>query len=235
MDHFNYRPQSYATFKQRYIVSSKYWGSAQSNSPIFAWLGAESPINFDPRSVGFLTDNAPVLRLLLSTHSSFNYYLNVDKKSLKTRDIISEKSDATRIKVDGDLAPSQTKIGELDWAPLQYLELTMYLCLKVGSFEEFCAAAGKGRLRLSRTARGVEEGAAIELQRDIFVEHDVVRILRTPTSPQYEDSWFWKGDLKGAYTVKHGYHLLTRHHLAQDRFCSGIYRMEKIMGPPSAA
>nr|GMD27279.1 lysosomal Pro-X carboxypeptidase-like [Ipomoea batatas] len=52
LDHFNYAPQSYATFQQRYIVNSKYWGGAQSNSPIFAWLGAESPIDFDPKFYG---------------------------------------------------------------------------------------------------------------------------------------------------------------------------------------
>nr|GMD24117.1 lysosomal Pro-X carboxypeptidase-like [Ipomoea batatas] len=73
LDHFNYGPQSYATFKQRYIVSSKYWGGAKSNSPIFAWLGAESPIDDDPKFVGFLTDNAPRFKALL-VYIEHRYY-----------------------------------------------------------------------------------------------------------------------------------------------------------------
>ncbi|XP_019176721.1 PREDICTED: lysosomal Pro-X carboxypeptidase-like [Ipomoea nil] len=73
LDHFNYRPQSYATFKQRYIVNSKFWGGAQSNSPIFAWLGAETPIDYDPIAIGFLTDNAPRFKALL-VYIEHRYY-----------------------------------------------------------------------------------------------------------------------------------------------------------------
>nr|GMD28462.1 lysosomal Pro-X carboxypeptidase-like [Ipomoea batatas] len=65
LDHFNYAPESYATFQQRYIVNSKYWGGAQSNSPIFAWLGAESPIDFDPKTAGFLPNITPHFKALL--------------------------------------------------------------------------------------------------------------------------------------------------------------------------
>nr|GLL33996.1 lysosomal Pro-X carboxypeptidase-like [Ipomoea trifida] len=73
LDHFNYRSQSYDTFKQRYIVNSKFWGGAQFNSPIFAWLGAETPINYDPIGVGFLTDNAPGFKALL-VYIEHRYY-----------------------------------------------------------------------------------------------------------------------------------------------------------------
>ncbi|XP_019176057.1 PREDICTED: lysosomal Pro-X carboxypeptidase-like [Ipomoea nil] len=73
LDHFNYRPQSYATIKQRYIVNSKYWGGAQSNSPIFAWLGAEAPIDYDPIGIGFLTDNAARFKALL-VYIEHRYY-----------------------------------------------------------------------------------------------------------------------------------------------------------------
>ncbi|PON53408.1 Peptidase S [Parasponia andersonii] len=45
LDHFNYRPESYSTFQQRYLVNSKYWGGP--NAPIFAYLGAEAPIDND--------------------------------------------------------------------------------------------------------------------------------------------------------------------------------------------
>lgn len=49
----------------------------------------------------------------------------------------------------------------------------------------------------------------VELIRDIFSDNDVKRILSTPIPPLHNDSWCWKGDVRGQYTVKHGYHLLT--------------------------
>lgn len=64
LDHFNYAPQSYATFRQRYVVSSKYWGGAASNSPIFAYLGAEDPLDEDLPIIGFLSDNAAYFKSL---------------------------------------------------------------------------------------------------------------------------------------------------------------------------
>lgn len=64
LDHFNYAPQSYATFRQRYVVSSKHWGGASSNSPIFAYLGAEAPLDGDLTVIGFLRDNAPYFNSL---------------------------------------------------------------------------------------------------------------------------------------------------------------------------
>ncbi|CAK9150482.1 unnamed protein product [Ilex paraguariensis] len=47
VDHFNYRPQSYATFQQWYVINYKYWGGASSNAPIFVYLGAEAPLDYD--------------------------------------------------------------------------------------------------------------------------------------------------------------------------------------------
>ncbi|XP_031120872.1 uncharacterized protein LOC116024110 [Ipomoea triloba] len=44
-----------------------------------------------------------------------------------------------------------------------------------------------------------------QILRDIFNPIDVERILQIPVSPHYEDSWFWLGDPKGSYSVKHGY------------------------------
>ncbi|XP_019198290.1 PREDICTED: uncharacterized protein LOC109192159 [Ipomoea nil] len=43
-----------------------------------------------------------------------------------------------------------------------------------------------------------------ELIRDIFDPQDVPRILSTPVSPEYEDSWCWFGDIRRVYTAKHG-------------------------------
>ncbi|KAF8034745.1 hypothetical protein BT93_C0911 [Corymbia citriodora subsp. variegata] len=65
LDHFNYRPESYTAFNQRYVVNSKYWGGADSGAPIFAFLGAEAPIDGDVANAGFLTDNAAEFRALL--------------------------------------------------------------------------------------------------------------------------------------------------------------------------
>ncbi|XP_019155964.1 PREDICTED: uncharacterized protein LOC109152773 [Ipomoea nil] len=56
----------------------------------------------------------------------------------------------------------------------------------------------------------------VELLRDIFNEADVPRILNTPVSIQSSDTWYWKGDLRGLYSVKHGYNSLMREHLSQE-------------------
>lgn len=63
LDHFNYNPQSYTTFKQRYDLNFKHWGGSQKNAPIFAYLGAEEPLGRHPR-VGFMMENAPRFRAL---------------------------------------------------------------------------------------------------------------------------------------------------------------------------
>ncbi|XP_049353667.1 uncharacterized protein LOC125818170 [Solanum verrucosum] len=73
LDHFNYGPKSYSTFKQRYIINSKYWGGSNSSSPIFAYLGAESSIDRDPLGIGFLTDFAPQFKALL-VYMEHRYY-----------------------------------------------------------------------------------------------------------------------------------------------------------------
>ncbi|CAH9135263.1 unnamed protein product [Cuscuta epithymum] len=62
LDHFNYAPQSYDTFDQRYIVNSQHWAPG---GPIFAWLGDEAPVDEDLPIIGFLTDNAPRFKALL--------------------------------------------------------------------------------------------------------------------------------------------------------------------------
>ncbi|XP_022152914.1 lysosomal Pro-X carboxypeptidase-like [Momordica charantia] len=47
LDHFNYQPQSYITFDQRYIINFKYWEGVNPNIPIFAYLGAEGSLDND--------------------------------------------------------------------------------------------------------------------------------------------------------------------------------------------
>ncbi|KAB1227358.1 Lysosomal Pro-X carboxypeptidase [Morella rubra] len=43
LDHFNYRPESYATFQQRYVVNSKYWGGANSKLTRHRYYGKSIP------------------------------------------------------------------------------------------------------------------------------------------------------------------------------------------------
>ncbi|KAL5131949.1 Lysosomal Pro-X carboxypeptidase [Glycine soja] len=73
LDHFNYRPESYKTFQQRYLINFKYWGGANSSAPIFAYLGAEEPIDGSPELIGFLTDNAASFNALI-VYIEHRYY-----------------------------------------------------------------------------------------------------------------------------------------------------------------
>ncbi|OIW01983.1 hypothetical protein TanjilG_14014 [Lupinus angustifolius] len=72
LDHFNYRPDSYSTFPQRYIINFKHWGGAKSNAPIFAYFGAEEPLP-DDMHVGLLEDNAPKFNALV-VYIEHRYY-----------------------------------------------------------------------------------------------------------------------------------------------------------------
>ncbi|KAJ6739640.1 PROTEASE S28 PRO-X CARBOXYPEPTIDASE-RELATED [Salix koriyanagi] len=65
LDHFNYRPESYDTFSQRYLINSKYWGGANVSAPVLVFLGAEAPIDGDLAAFGFLSDNAVQFSSLL--------------------------------------------------------------------------------------------------------------------------------------------------------------------------
>jgi lysosomal Pro-X carboxypeptidase len=64
LDHFNYRPDSYTTFKQRYVINYRFWGGANASAPIFAYLGAEESLDDDLPIIGFLSDNAPRFQAL---------------------------------------------------------------------------------------------------------------------------------------------------------------------------
>ncbi|CAL5183538.1 unnamed protein product [Lathyrus oleraceus] len=73
LDHFNYKPESYNTFDQRYLINFKYWGGANYSAPIFVYLGAEDAIDPSPYSVGFMIDNAPTFKALL-VYIEHRYY-----------------------------------------------------------------------------------------------------------------------------------------------------------------
>nr|GMC46639.1 uncharacterized protein LOC109154734 [Ipomoea batatas] len=56
----------------------------------------------------------------------------------------------------------------------------------------------------------------IDLLHDIFDDQDVERILRTPVSSLFSDCWYWKGDLRGQYSVHLGYQAQTNDLLVQE-------------------
>ncbi|KAH7531139.1 hypothetical protein JRO89_XSUnG0014700 [Xanthoceras sorbifolium] len=73
LDHFNYRPDSYTTFQQRFIINFNYWGGANTSSPIFVYLGAEEALDRDLDLIGFLPDNAPRFNALM-VYIEHRYY-----------------------------------------------------------------------------------------------------------------------------------------------------------------
>ncbi|KAK8990219.1 hypothetical protein V6N11_008925 [Hibiscus sabdariffa] len=73
LDHFNYLPESYATFQQRYVINFKHWGGANNSAPILAYLGAEAPLDDHLPIIGFLNDNAIRFNALL-VYIEHRYY-----------------------------------------------------------------------------------------------------------------------------------------------------------------
>ncbi|KAK2987416.1 hypothetical protein RJ640_020613 [Escallonia rubra] len=65
LDHFNYQPQSYQTFQQRYLVNDTYWGGAKNNAPIFVYTGNEGDIEWFTQNTGFMFETAPHFKALL--------------------------------------------------------------------------------------------------------------------------------------------------------------------------
>lgn len=58
LDHFNYRPESYTTFQQRYVVNFNYWGGPNTSSPIFVYTGDEAAITVAVSAAGFMLNLA---------------------------------------------------------------------------------------------------------------------------------------------------------------------------------
>ncbi|PIA46838.1 hypothetical protein AQUCO_01500405v1 [Aquilegia coerulea] len=71
LDHFNYKPDSFTTFQQKYIINSRYWGGANTSSPIFVYLGVEGPIEGDIDYI--LDDYAPIFNAFL-VYIEHRYY-----------------------------------------------------------------------------------------------------------------------------------------------------------------
>ncbi|KAG9456821.1 hypothetical protein H6P81_001329 [Aristolochia fimbriata] len=73
LDHFNYKPESFSTFQQRYVINSRYWGGPNTSSPIFVYTGDEAGLDGDVSAAGFMTDNAPRFKALL-VYIEHRYY-----------------------------------------------------------------------------------------------------------------------------------------------------------------
>ncbi|XP_061355173.1 uncharacterized protein LOC133299703 [Gastrolobium bilobum] len=65
LDHFNYNPQSYQTFQERYLINDTYWGGAKKKAPIFVYTGNEGDIEWFTQNTGFMFEKAPYFQALL--------------------------------------------------------------------------------------------------------------------------------------------------------------------------
>ncbi|KAF9591422.1 hypothetical protein IFM89_004120 [Coptis chinensis] len=65
LDHFNYHPESYQTFQQRYLINDKYWDGSQKKAPIFVYTGNEGDIEWFAQNTGFMFETAPKFKALL--------------------------------------------------------------------------------------------------------------------------------------------------------------------------
>nr|GMD63473.1 uncharacterized protein LOC109159432 [Ipomoea batatas] len=94
----------------------------------------------------------------------------------------------------------------------RYYSLGNFLDAKLGSNPSGSGPADGG---CSATYRGwcgdTDLGYAMDedVVKDLFVATDVPSILATPVSPTSRYVWLWQGDVRGIYTVRHGYNLLT--------------------------
>ncbi|KAG9456822.1 hypothetical protein H6P81_001330 [Aristolochia fimbriata] len=73
LDHFNYKPESFSTFQQRYVINSRYWGGPNTSSPILVYTGDEGGLEDDVAAAGFMTDNAHRFKALL-VYIEHRYY-----------------------------------------------------------------------------------------------------------------------------------------------------------------
>ena len=65
LDHFSYRPESYTTFQQRYIINYEYWDGPNSSAPIFVYTGDEAGITGVAAYAGFMVELASLFNGLL--------------------------------------------------------------------------------------------------------------------------------------------------------------------------
>ncbi|MCD7449661.1 hypothetical protein HAX54_001089 [Datura stramonium] len=83
LDHFNYNPQSYQTFQQRYLLNDKYWGGSKNNAPIFVYtvLAAWFRLKYPHVTIGALASSAPILNFAnITSPYTFNNIITQDFK-----------------------------------------------------------------------------------------------------------------------------------------------------------
>lgn len=73
LDHFSYKPESYNTFKHKYLVNWDYWGGNKGSYPIFVYTGDEQAIEYDASGSGFLVNLAKQFKALL-VYIEHRYY-----------------------------------------------------------------------------------------------------------------------------------------------------------------
>ncbi|XP_019167563.1 PREDICTED: uncharacterized protein LOC109163264 [Ipomoea nil] len=67
---------------------------------------------------------------------------------------------------------------------------------------------------------------------DIFIPEDVTRILKIPVSPDYEDMWYWYGDITGEYSVKSGYRQIVGNYVQATGMFDKWPKLWKLKVPP---
>ncbi|XP_019164321.1 PREDICTED: uncharacterized protein LOC109160490 [Ipomoea nil] len=96
----------------------------------------------------------------------------------------------------------------------KYYPMTEFMDAQIGqnpSFIWHSILAGRRALQLG-VARRVGDGRDTKIWGWEWLAgpaNDIPRILATPVNNQFRDSWRWKGDIRGCYTVQHGYRLLV--------------------------
>ncbi|CAA0827079.1 alpha/beta-Hydrolases superfamily protein, partial [Striga hermonthica] len=65
LDHFNFNPNSYKTFQQKYLINDTFWGGPKENFPIFVYTGNEGKIEWFAQNTGFMFEIAPHFKAML--------------------------------------------------------------------------------------------------------------------------------------------------------------------------
>ncbi|XP_019150180.1 PREDICTED: uncharacterized protein LOC109146988 [Ipomoea nil] len=69
--------------------------------------------------------------------------------------------------------------------------------------------AGSANMKVIELIKQETQDWDVALLHNLFEARDVELIKKIPLATQFEDQWCWRGDLRGMYTVRQGYRLLT--------------------------
>ncbi|ONK57487.1 uncharacterized protein A4U43_C09F1010 [Asparagus officinalis] len=65
LDHFDYTPESYRTFQQRYLIDTTCWGGAKKGSPIFVFIGDQEDIQHTAGTKGYMFEINKVFKAMV--------------------------------------------------------------------------------------------------------------------------------------------------------------------------